>query len=141
MAYINSVYYREKFEGTPIPDSELKRLIDIASEIVQNLCTVTIYPEDLESDDFKRAVAFQVELLYDQGGVGAILGRADAALSGGSESLGDYSVSVGSSASESLMTLGSIPVSPMTRMILGRMDLTSKWAYADYYRRKKYGKP
>ena len=139
MAYIDSVYYREKFEGEPIPDEELKRLIDIASEIVQNLCTVTLYPEDLESDDFKRAVAFQVEMLFDQGGVSAVMGHSDVALSGGSESLGGYSVSAGSSAQSSLKTMESIPISPMTSMILKRKGLISSWAYADYYRRLQHG--
>ena len=140
MAYIDSTYYREKFKGEPIPEEELNRLIDIASEIVQNLCTVTLYPEDLESDDFKRAVAFQVEMLFDQGGVSAVMGHSDVALSGGSESLGDYSVSAGSSGGSSVKMFEGIPVSPMTSMILDKMMLTSRWAYADYYRRKKYGK-
>lgn len=140
MAYIDRAFYDEVFNGTTIPEKDFNRLADIASEIVQSLCTVELRNEDLESDTFKKAVAFQVELLFDQGGINTILGQSEAAHGSGSESLGDYSVSAGASDQASLKMHNGIPVSPMTLMLLERLGLLSRWAYAEYYRRRCHGK-
>lgn len=140
MAYINETFYEKKFGGRPIPAAEFPRLAELASDIVDMVCTVTIYPEIAQSKMFKKAVSYEVELLYEQGGVDAIMGLSDTSQAGGSESLGDYSVSAGGSETGSIKTLDGVPLSPMMLSLLERLGLTARWAFAAYYQRRKcYG--
>lgn len=137
MAYIDKTFYDETFHGTEIPDEEFDRLADIASDLVYGICIVKPEAEDLIDATFQKAVAYQVELLYKQGGVDAVVGFSEASYSGGSESLGDYSVSDSSARQEAVMTYNGIPVSQMTLMLLRQLGLMTRWAYA---RRCCYGK-
>lgn len=135
MAYIDQDYYEQTFGGKPIVNPfEFKRLADIASEVVYDICRVKPNETDLVKDEFKRAVAYEVEFLCEQGGVDAILGFSNASMAGGNESLGDYSVSGGSSAEAVITAPGGIPISPMALMMLRRIGLMSRWAYASKYR-------
>lgn len=135
MAYIDKDYYGNEFGGQPIEDNDFPRLADFASEVVYDICRVKPIESDLVKAEFKKAVAYEVEFLSEQGGIDAILGFSASSMAGGSESLGDYSVSGGSSAQAVLTTPGGIPVSPMAIMLLRRIGLMSKWAYASKYRR------
>ena len=137
MAYIDRVYYEDKFLGKPIPLDEFPRIADIASDVIYDVCTVKPTEEDLIDETFKKAVAYQVELLYEQGGIDAILGFSEYSQSGGSESLGDYSKSSGTSSQEAVMTSGGIPVSTMSVNLLRRLGLMTRWAYAHRCRRAK----
>ena len=136
MAYIDKTYYDNEFKGNEIPDSEFDRLAEIASDIVYDVCRVKPNEDDLVSNDFKKAVAYQVEMLYEQGGVNAIVGFSESSVLGQSESLGDYSISAGaagnsgSGGNEILTTAGGIPISPATIAVLRRMGLMQRWAYA-----------
>lgn len=134
MAYIDQIYYDEVFKGTPIPADVFDRLAEIASDVVYGICIITPEEKDLIDATFKKAVAYQVELLYAQGGVDAISGFSSASRSGGSEHLGDYSVSDGSASKLSVNTFNGIPVSTMTVMLLKRLGLMTRWAYEWRYK-------
>lgn len=135
MAYIDATYYMELF-GSESIGNEFQRLVDIASDIIDGLCTVKPSEADLNDNRFKKAVAYEVELLEAQGGVDAILGFSEASQAGGSESLGDYSVSANPAAQQVITAQGGLPVSPMTISLLRQLGLRSRWAYAEYYRRR-----
>lgn len=139
MAYIDTAYYTETFGGSAILASEFPRMAEIASDIVDCICSFMIPASMLANDKFKRAVCYQTELIYEQGGVDAISGLSEASQSGGSESLGDYSVSGGGASnggSESQFTmLYGIPISPLTLMMLTRLGLRCAWVYAGDPRR------
>lgn len=137
-AYIDWAYY-SRFSGGNITRSEFARLADIASDVIYDICRVKPLPEDLERDAFKKAVAYEVEFIAEQGGIDAILGFSNAVLEGGSESLGDYSVSAGSGAQKVITTAEGIPISPMSITLLRRLGLMSKWAYAPMYRGGRHG--
>ena len=134
MAYINQTYYDETFKGTPIPTDVFDRLAEIASDVVYGICIIKPEEKDLIDMTFKKAVAYQVELLHAQGGVDAISGFSSASRSGGSEHLGDYSVSDGSATQQSVNMFNGIPVSSMTIMLLRQLGLMNRWAYAWRYK-------
>ena len=133
MAYIDKTYYEETLNGISISESEFNRLADIASDIVYGICIIKPTADILISDPYKKAVAYQVEMLYAQGGVDAILGFAEASYSGGTERLGDYSISAGNTRHEAVNTFQGIPVSSMTIMLLKQLGLMRRWAYAWRY--------
>lgn len=137
MAYIDKTFYDDTFHGTEIPEGEFDRLADIASDVVYGICIIKPEAEDLIDETFKKAVAYQVELLYRQGGLDAVVGFSEASCSGGSESLGDYSISEGNARQEAVKTYNGIPVSSMALMLLRRLGLMARWAYA---RRCRHGK-
>lgn len=130
MAYIDRAFYNDTFHGTEIPEDEFDRLADIASDVVYGICIIKPEAGDLIDETFKKAVAYQVELLYRQGGIDAVVGFSEASYSGGSESLGDYSISEGNARQEAVKTYNGIPVSSMTLMLLRRLGLMARWAYA-----------
>lgn len=129
MGYIDKEYYDDIFCGTPVDDSEFNRLADIASDVIYGVCNVKPVQADTESDDFKKAVAYEVEMLYKQGGIDAVAGFAEAS-SNGSESLGDYSCSGVTVVQGSVKTFEGIPVSSMAIMLLRKIGLMCRWAYA-----------
>lgn len=133
MAYIDRTYYEDTFKGNTIPESEFDRIADIASETVYAICYVKPKGNTLLKNQFKNAVCYETELIYEQGGVDAILGMSDASQAGGSESLANYSTS-GASAQQgsSLKMYGGIPISPMSEMLLRNLGLMSRWAYAEF---------
>lgn len=136
MSYIDYTWYTETFCGTAIPEDDFTRLADIASDVVLDLCYVTPTAEIIESEDFKKATAYEVELLNDQGGPDAILGRSEAAGAALSESLGDYSISAKSGSERSVGLLNGIPISSMTILLLKRLGLRARWAFREWYERK-----
>lgn len=138
MVYIDQEFYRAEFHGTDIPDDEFARIASAASELVYDICRIKPTPSIVQSTDFKAAVAYQVETLYANGGFDALSGLSASALAGGSESLGDYSVSAGSAERGVATLYRGIPVAPLTLSILRRLGLMSRWVYAG---RKYHGKP
>ncbi|MBQ2973331.1 MAG: hypothetical protein IJE19_03155 [Clostridia bacterium] len=135
MAYIDKEFYDETFKGKEIPEDEFDRLADIASDVVFEICIIKPLPIDLMDEAFKKAVCYQTEMLFEQGGVDSIVGFSEAAIASGSESLGDYSVSSNSN-SQSLQSYNGIPISSMTLMQLKRLGKMPRWAFADYYARR-----
>ena len=137
-AFYDHVFYNDMQQITEIPVVEFFRLADIASEMIYDICVIKPNEDDEANDTFKKAVAYQVEMLHKQGGIDAIVGFSEAAQAGGSESLGDYSISTGS-AHEAVITRNGIPISTMSLMLLKRLGLMSRWAYAPMYRGGRRG--
>ena len=129
MKYIDSDFYAS-FKGQEIPDPEFDRLAEAASEAIYATCIIK--PDDtmIANDDFKKAVCYETELLYEQGGLDAIMGLSVSAVAGSSESLGDYSVSSGNAGKGVATLFGGVPVSPLSLAILRRLGLMSRWVYA-----------
>jgi len=136
MAYIDFNYYANEFGGTTIMDDEFVRLATIASDTIDSIASMPFDINCLPAESaalVQKATAYQIETLFMQGGVDAIVGMA--AQSADSESLADYSISKGatvaaSSSKVTLPTIGGIPVSQMAISLMRRAGLTSRWAYA-----------
>lgn len=133
MAYIDYHYYDSEFHGSPIPPNEFDRLVDIASDVIRDVAVQQITPEHEANPCFKKAIAYQVEYLFTQGGIDAITGFASSATS---ESLGGYSISVSSDASKSMKSKGGIPVSTLAIAKLREIGLMNRCVYQ---RRRRYG--
>lgn len=131
-AYIDTEYYSNIFNGSAIPPEEFERLAQMASDFIDSVVYLPI--KDV-TDNVKRATAYQMEMLYSQGGVDAVTGNASA--SAGTERLGDYSISGGTSSgnpqngSTTLMVNG-IPISALAVSLLRREGLMRRWAYAGW---------
>lgn len=137
MAYIDKLYYDDTFHGKQIPDGEFDRIADAASEVVYDLCFVKPTDDDITKDDFKKAVAYQTEMISEQGGLDALLGFSETAQRASGEHLGDYSVNSGGALQETVFACNGIPVSGMTLMLLKRLGFMTRWAYAG----RHHGKP
>lgn len=137
MAYIDEGYYKGTFRGTEIPEKEFPRLAEIASDVIDSIVTVEIDKNTAETDTVKKATAYEVEMLYQQGGVDAVIGFANGTAIG-SESLGGYSVSnVGNNGSQVIMrTKDGIPVSALAISLLKKAGLMCRWAYAGVYKNR-----
>lgn len=133
MAYIDMDYYKTEFQGTPIPDSQFSRLESIASDLIDSVVATPIIVADFSAEAqalLKKACAYQVEHLFNLGGVNAINGMSE--LDIGSEHLGSYSVSnirSSSSNANKHLAVDGIPFSAMTRALLKRAGLMSRWVY------------
>ena len=134
MAYIDNTFYATEFKGVSIPDKEFLRLADIASDLIDSICTLEIDSKSAPTE-VKKAVAYEVEMLYLQGGVDAIAGMADG-LTTGSESLGSYSVSrnTGGTAQTIMRSKDGIPISSLTISILRKAGYIQRWVPAWKYR-------
>ena len=123
MAYIDYPFYTNIFGGREIPQEEFDALAEAATELLRGVCSRPFPPD---SDAVRRAVAYQTELLYCQGGRDAISGLS---LSGGvSERLGDYTVGLSSYGSQRqcVPIAEGIPVSGIAILILRRAGLMSR---------------
>lgn len=137
MAYIDREYYTETFKGKDIPDNEFDRLADIASDVINSICTITIDEETAVSEEVKKATAYETELLFLQGGIEAIVGKTEST-SINSESLGDYSVSynTGNETQPLVKTKDGIPVSSLSISLLKSKGLMCRWAYAKFAQKR-----
>lgn len=135
MAYIDKAFYTSIIKDTSILDVEFNRLAEIASDVITSIATVEIDKNAANSDDVKKATAYEVEMLYHQGGIDAVLGFAESATMG-SESLGGYSISnTGNNGSQVIFrTKDGIPVSSLAIAMLKKAGLMCRWAYAGVYR-------
>ena len=136
MAYVDHKFYDDSFGGREIPDDEFTRIADIASDVIFDVCNIKPTEKEEAYAPFKKAVCYQIEMLYEQGGVDAILGFSEDAQKGSSESLGDYSISSQLTNRATVMTSDGIPVSTLAVMLLRRLGLMSRWVYADLYERR-----
>lgn len=129
MAFIDAAYYKDEFKGNAIPESKFDRLAELASDVIDGLITVDMTDEEKKASvNVKKATAYQLEFLYEHGGVNAVLGYSDVDVQ--SESLGDYSVSTGGSASIAKTSDG-IPVSPLALQFLRKDGLMCRWMYVN----------
>lgn len=127
MAYITRAFYDDIFGSSDLSESDFNILADVSSDLIASLCWPSPRGCTLQKTQFKKAVAYQVRFLYEQGGISAVLGQSDAAISGGSESLGDYSVSAGDSSSGGQTAmLNGIPVCGYTLFLLEQLGLMKR---------------
>ena len=128
MAFIDAAYYKDEFKGNAIPESKFDRLAELASDVIDGLITVDMTDEEKKASvNVKKATAYQLEFMYEHGGVDAILGYSDVNVQ--SESLGDYSVSTG--AASVVKTSDGIPVSPLALQFLRKDGLMCRWMYVN----------
>lgn len=135
MAYIDEAYYTGKFKGTALADpSSFDRLAEIASDLIDGMVNIPVNTLDPDSDSYakvQRACAFLVETIDANGGIDAITGVSASVGAGGSETLGDYSISAG--AGESSRTGAATwfgDARNIVLLLLRAAGLMSRWAYA-----------
>ena len=87
MAYIDYEYYTGTFGGSDVSAEEFPRLAQMASDIVD---AIVYRPIEEVTDRVKRAVCYEMDMLFTHGGVSAAMGQSDGEIS--YEMLGDYSV-------------------------------------------------
>ena len=51
MAYIDAAYYEDTFHGTPIPQEDIERLMEIASDLIDSIATVPFTFTDLSEEE------------------------------------------------------------------------------------------
>lgn len=138
MAFIDAEYYANEFKGETIPETKFARLAELASDVIDGLITVDMTDEEKQASvNVKKATAYQLEFMYEHGGIDTILGYSDFDVT--SESLGDYSVSTGggNGASSVVKTSYGVPVSPLALQFLRKDGLMCRWMYAN--RRPPHG--
>lgn len=131
MAYITKDFYLNQFHGQTIPDEQFDRLADMASDVIDAVVLVKIDPDKHDMDKIAKAAAYEMEYLYQQGGLDAITGKASSGMTV-SEKLDEYSVSesVSDSVKDHLLTVNGIPVSALAVSLLRNLGLMCRWWYA-----------
>lgn len=127
-AFITKEYYDSVFDGVDIPDTEFNKIAEAASEIVRATANQEIMGRDHENPHLKRATAYQVEYLYEHGGLDAIVGFATDGAS--SEMLGDYQINTSEDTRVKTPTMNGIPVSPLAIMALREGGFMRRCVYA-----------
>jgi len=122
MAYIDYDYYLNNFGGNLIPFDEFDFIADAATLIIDGIVSKEITEA---SERVKRATAYQADTIFVQGGVNAINGLPSGR-NGISETLGDYSVSVGAGSGANFKTYGGIPVSQLSVTLLRQEGLMQR---------------
>ncbi len=135
MAYITAEYYKDTFKGVEIADDELTRLVQAASDAID---MAAVLPIKVVTENVMRATAYEVECLFQYGGIDAIHGFSSVGNgAGGNERLGDYSVGGGAASSaggESAFTVvNGIPISPFAIELLRKDGLMRRWLYQGRY--------
>lgn len=127
MKYICYEEYISGFGGTVVPEDEFDYLAYAASDIINAIVT---HPIKHITDQIRLAAAYEVEVLFAQGGSDALGGLA-AVTSGITEKLGDYSISTPYVSSEKrCYSVGGIPISGMTLAILRKEGYLSRCVYS-----------
>ena len=133
MAYIDYEYYSGEFNGTVIPENEFNHIAEAASLIIDDISVLSVPIVDgTVSENVKKAVAFQAEMIYMQGGILAYTGGSIYETAS-HETLADYSViKVGGNdminGTATQMQNG-VPISPLVEPLLRKDGLMNRWAY------------
>lgn len=128
MAYIDYEFYTGTFGGSDVPQEDFTRLAQMASDIVD---AIVYRPISEVTERVKRAVCYEMDMLFAQGGADAANGQSSGEIS--YEMLGDYSVTAqtaSSSSASASMSLNGIPISKLAESLLRAEGLMSRWAYA-----------
>lgn len=128
MAYIDYEFYSGTFGGSDVPQEDFTRLAQMASDIVDAIVYRPIFEV---TERVKRAVCYEMDMLFAHGGVNAAMGQSDGEIS--YEMLGDYSVTAQTASQKSASTalsLNGIPISKLTESLLRAEGLMSRWTYA-----------
>ena len=129
MPYITAEYYNNEFHGEEIESDELARLIDAASEAID---FAAVNPIITVTENVKRATAYEVECLHEQGGLSALHGFSAAGSAGGTERLGDYSVGGGKTSTSdgaAFILVHGIPISQLAINLLRKDGLMRRCLY------------
>lgn len=131
MAYLTKDYYTNTFHGQAVPDDQFDRLADMASDVIDAIVLVPIDPEKHDMELIAKAAAYEMEYLWQEGGLDAITGRAASGQTV-TEKLDEYSIgeSVSESTKSQLLTVNGIPVSALAVAILRKLGLMCRWWYA-----------
>lgn len=127
MAYIDYEFYTGTFGGSDVPQEDFTRLAQMASDIVD---AIVYRPISEVTERVKRAVCYEMDMLFAQGGADAANGQSSGEIS--YEMLGDYSVTAqttSSSSASASMSLNGIPISKLAESLLRAEGLMSRWAY------------
>lgn len=128
MSYISYDYYINHFNGNSVPIEEFDYIASAASTVVDSL---VIRPITDINDNIRRAVAYEADTLYIQGGADAISGFAGIT-SGVDEKLGQYSIGTPYVSNEKrCYSIGGVPVSGLTLAILKSEGLMSRCVYTE----------
>ena len=129
MTYVDAYYYRNVFGGGELGDeAELSRLLRASSDVID---MVAYQPIVTVTDNVKKAVCCEAEMLHIQGGVDALAGLSISG-NGISEQLGDYRVTRGSGYAQMInsekhpLFVNGIPISPIAVELLRRDGLMSR---------------
>ena len=154
MAYVDAAYYRDVFGGAGFTrqaelssdearfnlpryasadagsaeEAEFTRLLRAASDVID---MVAYQPIVTVTDHVKKAVCYEAEMLYIQGGADALAGLSVSG-NGVSEQLGDYRVTRGSGYAQMInsekhpLFVNGIPISPVAVELLRRDGLMSR---------------
>lgn len=128
MPYVDSEYYENSFGGEHINEGEFTQLARAASDLCDAIVTIPIKEV---TENVKRAVCYEIELLHRQGGVEAYNGMA-ISTPGVVEKIGDlqFSNSPYSASSSRVFSFGGLPVSPIAYALLRAEGLTCRAVYA-----------
>jgi len=128
MAYVDKNYYDTVFCAEPIDKAEFNLLARAASDLCDAIVTVPIKEV---TENVRRAVCYEIELLHKQGGVEAYTGMA-ISTPGIVEKVGDLSFSNSpySASSTRIFSFGGLPVSPITYALLRADGLTCRAVYS-----------
>lgn len=121
MGYITEEYYNEVYKGTPVDESELPRLIERASEVIDGMVVYGIDMDKLPEfacELVRRAVAAEVEYLDENGGVSVLSGCTFS-----QATLGKFSYSRGTSGA---FSVSGVPVAPMSVSLLEKAGLLKR---------------
>lgn len=128
MKYICYEYYVSKFRGSLVPEDEFGYLADAAENVVDLLVTT---PITRVTENVKRAVAYEIETLFSQGGTDALTGLATIT-SGIDEKLGDYSLGTPYVSNDKrIYSIGGVPVAGLTLALLKKEGLMGRCIYAE----------
>lgn len=128
MKYICYEYYVLKFRGSLVPEDEFGYLADAAENVIDLLVTT---PITKVTENVKRAVAYEIETLFSQGGTDALTGLATIT-SGIDERLGDYSLGTPYVSNEKrIYSIGGVPVAGLTLALLKKEGLMGRCIYAE----------
>lgn len=127
MGYIDKNYYDNIFGGEPFDESEFKLLARAAGDLCDAIVTVPITEV---TENVRRAVCYEIELLHRQGGAEAYTGMATST-PGIVEKVGDLSFSNSpySASSARMLSFGGLPVSPISYALLRADGLTCRAVY------------
>lgn len=120
MANIDATYYLTVFGGEMIPAADLPRYLRYASDVID---LVVYQPITEATDNVKKAICYEAEMIYLQGGEDAMAGLSVSG-NGISEQLGDYHVTRGSGYAQMInsekhpLFINGIPISPIAVELL-----------------------
>lgn len=128
MKYICYEYYVSKFRGSLVPEDEFGYLAEAAENVIDILVTT---PITRVTENVKRAVAYEIETLFSQGGTDALTGLATIT-SGIDEKLGDYSLGTPYVSNDKrIYSIGGVPVAGLTLALLKKEGLMGRCIYAE----------